>query len=184
MDPSPNSAPRELKDTRAMSSSSLNSAVSSSSITNKPPTLSQRSPSVSISAGSTSGHRQSFAENLRNAPSSPRSQRHPSFTQAALQDLLNHPPAHNKHANPKFAGRDWRDVDIGELVSSEDIKWVEIDSSVEEATKVSLVSPLVYYICDVTLAVHVLGKLIEKHLVVIVNLGSNSCFSKARPTLS
>lgn len=141
MDPSPNSGPRELKDARATSSSSLNSAASGSSSAQKPPTLSQRSPSVSISAGSTSAHRQSFAENLRNAPSSPRSQRHPSFTQAALQDLLNHPPAHNKHANPKFAGRDWRDVDVGELVSPDDIKWVEIDSSVEEATKLLLKSP-------------------------------------------
>ncbi|CAF3522140.1 unnamed protein product, partial [Fusarium graminearum] len=82
----------------------------------------------------------SFAENLRNAPSSPRSQRHPSFTQAALQELLSHPPAGNKHANPKFAGRDWRDVSIGELVSPDDIKWVEFDTSVEEATKALLKS--------------------------------------------
>ncbi|SPJ85220.1 related to CBS-domain protein Sds23p [Fusarium torulosum] len=144
MDPSPSSS-RELKDTRATSSTSLNSAASGSSSTNKPPTLSQRSPSVSISAGSgpssLSAHRQSFAENLRNAPSSPRSQRHPSFTQTALQELLNHPPAGNKHANPKFAGRDWRDVAIGELVSPDDIKWVEFDSSVEEATKLLLKSP-------------------------------------------
>ncbi|KAF4992091.1 hypothetical protein FGRMN_7442 [Fusarium graminum] len=144
MDPSPSSS-RELKDTRATSSTSLNSATSGSSSTNKPPTLSQRSPSVSISSGSgpssLSAHRQSFAENLRNAPSSPRSQRHPSFTQAALQELLNHPPAGNKHANPKFAGRDWRDVAVGELVSPDDIKWVEFDSSVEEATKLLLKSP-------------------------------------------
>ncbi|KAF5027171.1 hypothetical protein F66182_744 [Fusarium sp. NRRL 66182] len=141
MDPSSSSASRELKDTRAASSTSLNSAASGSSATHKPPTLSQRSPSVSISAGSgLSAHRQSFAENLRNAPSSPRSQRHPSFTQAALQELLNHPPA-NKHANPKFAGRDWRDVAVGELVSPEDVKWVEFDSSVEDATKLLLKSP-------------------------------------------
>ncbi|KAJ4020261.1 cell separation during budding [Fusarium irregulare] len=144
MDPSPSSS-RELKDTRATSSTSLNSAASGSSSTNKPPTLSQRSPSVSISAGSgpssISAHRSSFAENLRNAPSSPRSQRHPSFTQAALQELLSHPPAGNKHANPKFAGRDWRDVAIGELVSPDDIKWVEFDTSVEEATKTLLKSP-------------------------------------------
>ncbi|KAH7243187.1 hypothetical protein MRS44_002398 [Fusarium solani] len=143
--PSTSSGPRELKDARATSSTSLNSAVSNSSASHKPPSFSQRSPSVSISAGSgqsaaKSAHRQSFAENLRNAPSSPRSQRHPSFTQAALQELLNHPPAGNKHANPKFAGRDWRDIAVGELVSPEDIKWVELDNSIEEATKLLLKS--------------------------------------------
>lgn len=144
MDPSQGSVSRDLKDTRAASSTSLASAVSNSSSSNKPPVLAQRSPSVSISAGSgstsatKSAHRQSFVEGLRNAPSSPRSQRHPSFTQAALQELLNHPPAGNKHANPRFAGRDWRDVSIGELVSPDDIKWMELDSSIEEATKVSL----------------------------------------------
>ncbi|KAK7416967.1 cell separation during budding [Neonectria punicea] len=144
MDPSQGSVSRELKDTRATSSTSLASAVSNSSASHKPPVLAQRSPSVSISAGSGSGtksnHRQSFVEGLRNAPSSPRSQRHPSFTQAALQDLLNHPPA-NKHANPRFAGRDWRDVSIGELVSPEDIRWIELDSSIEEATMLLLKSP-------------------------------------------
>lgn len=147
MDPSQGSAPRELKDTRTTSSTSLASAVSNSSASQpqKPPTLSQRSPSVSISGGSgsnngahKSAHRQSFVEGLRNAPSSPRTQRHPSFTQAALQELLNHPPSANKHGNPRFAGRDWRDVSIGELVSQEDIRWVEFDSSIEDATKVSL----------------------------------------------
>ncbi|KAL6400360.1 uncharacterized protein AUP68_16060 [Ilyonectria robusta] len=147
MDPSQGSVSRDLKDTRAASSTSLASAVSNSSSSNKPPVLAQRSPSVSISAGSgstsatKSAHRQSFVEGLRNAPSSPRSQRHPSFTQAALQELLNHPPAGNKHANPRFAGRDWRDVSIGELVSPDDIKWMELDSSIEEATKLLLKSP-------------------------------------------
>ncbi|KAI0205991.1 hypothetical protein F4808DRAFT_408535 [Astrocystis sublimbata] len=77
-------------------------------------------------------HRNSFAENLRALPSSPRSQRHPSFTQAALQDLINNPPA-SRH-NPRFAGRDWRDVAIGELVSEEDVRWVDMDTSVEDAS--------------------------------------------------
>lgn len=151
MDPSPSSssAARELKDTRATSSTSLASAASSSSgnantnnnpnnnsstTTHKPPSLPQRTPSGS--SINKSAHRQSFVEGLRNTPSSPRSQRHPSFTQAAVQELLNHPPAGNKHANPKFAGRDWRDVSIGELVSLEDVKWVEWDTGIEEATMV------------------------------------------------
>lgn len=148
MDPSPSSTSRELKDTRATSSTSIASAASSSSgnantnnntashdNNHRPPSLPQRTPSSS--SINKSAHRQSFAEGLRNTPSSPRSHRHPSFTQAAVQELLNHPPAANKHANPKFAGRDWVDVAIGELVSSSDVRWVELDSTIEEATMVS-----------------------------------------------
>lgn len=86
-----------------------------------------------------SAHRQSFAENLRNAPQSPR-HRHPSFTQAAVQELLKHPPVGQRNANPKFVGREWGDITTGELVSPEDVKWVDMDSSVEDATKALLKS--------------------------------------------
>lgn len=109
------------------------------------PGLPQRSPSNSSlhKSGSihTHAHRSSFAENLRNhhghAPSSPRTSRHPSFTQAAVQELMAHPPA-ARQPNPRFAGRDWRDVQLGELVSlnSDEVRWVDLDSSVEEATMV------------------------------------------------
>ncbi|KAG5960722.1 hypothetical protein E4U58_004567, partial [Claviceps cyperi] len=84
-----------------------------------------------------SERRQSFAENLRYAPQSPR-HRHPSFAQTALQELLNHPPAGQRYSNPQFAGRDWGEITVGELVSPEDVKWVDIDSSVEDATKILL----------------------------------------------
>lgn len=77
-------------------------------------------------------HRSSFAENLRH---SPRSQRHPSFTQAAVQELLNHPPVSKTH-DPRFAGKDWRQIRVGELVSEKDIIWAELDTAVEQATKV------------------------------------------------
>jgi len=104
---------------------------SSSSLAHGP----HRSPSQSSlhRTGHASSHRQSFAENLRNPPPSPRSQRHPSFTQQAIQDLLNHPPP-NRQANPRFTGRDWRDVTVGELVSQEDVSWAEFGTSVEDAT--------------------------------------------------
>ncbi|KAH7350073.1 sds23/moc1 [Plectosphaerella cucumerina] len=96
-----------------------------------------RSPSQTSIGKSTShisSHRQSFAENLRNAPGSPRSQRHPSFTQAAVQELLNHPPAHKSQHNPRFAGRDWHDLSINELVAHEDVRWANLDTTVEEAS--------------------------------------------------
>ncbi|KAI2634575.1 hypothetical protein GGS21DRAFT_109887 [Xylaria nigripes] len=97
----------------------------------------QRTPSSSShrksSVASTHSHRSSFAENLRGLPSSPRSQRHPSLTQSAIQDLLNHPPTPKQH-NPQFAGRDWRDIAIGELISEDDVRWVDMDTSVEDAS--------------------------------------------------
>ncbi|KAK0648755.1 hypothetical protein B0T16DRAFT_325881 [Cercophora newfieldiana] len=77
-------------------------------------------------------HRQSFAENQRYPPPSPRAHRHPSFTQQAIQDLLINPPS-NRHANARFAGRDWRDIALSELVPDE-ARWADLDTSIEEAT--------------------------------------------------
>lgn len=86
------------------------------------------SPSVS--------HRSSFAENLRGFPSSPR-QRNPSFSQQALQDLINNPPvARNSPAGDKYQDRDWRSIQVGEIISAEDVRFVETDTSVEATTKV------------------------------------------------
>lgn len=99
-----------------------------------PPAHPSRSSSSS-SIPRVGSHRQSFAENLRGMPPSPRAQRHPSFTQAAIQDLLNHPPT-SRSQNPRFAGRDWRDVHVSELVSGEDVRWVDMSMSVEDATMV------------------------------------------------
>jgi len=46
-----------------------------------------------------------------------------------------HPPP-SRQPNPLFAGRDWRDVRLGELVAlnPDEVRWVDMDSSVEEAT--------------------------------------------------
>jgi hypothetical protein len=92
-------------------------------------------PIRNMAASGALSHRSSFAENLRSHPPSPRSQRHPSFTQAAVQELLNH-PATIKPGNPKFVGRDWRQIRVGELVSKDDVRFVESSTGVEEATKV------------------------------------------------
>ncbi|KAF4121612.1 CBS protein [Geosmithia morbida] len=91
----------------------------------------RRSPSVS--SINRSSHRQSFAENLRNIPPSPRQRQH-SLTQSAVQDLLNNPPPAHRHLNPQFANREWQDITVGELVSPGDVKWMSMDSTVEEAT--------------------------------------------------
>lgn len=109
-------------------------ATTDASTSTSQDTSPKRTPSLSNI--DKSAHRQSFAENLRNAPQSPR-HRHSSFTQAAVQELLNHPPARQRHTISKFVGRDWGEISIGELVSPEDVKWVDVDSTVEDATKVS-----------------------------------------------
>lgn len=80
-----------------------------------------------------SQHRQSFSESLRGLPPSPRAQRQPSLTQLAVQDLIDNPPARN---DPTFAGRDWRTVNVAELVSPELLKFAEVNTGVEAATNV------------------------------------------------
>lgn len=80
-------------------------------------------------------HRQSYSESLRSAPASPRSRRQPSLTQSAIQSLIDNPPARN-YANPAFANRDWRQISIRELVSPDDLQFVDIDTGIEEATNV------------------------------------------------
>ncbi|KAF2827605.1 hypothetical protein CC86DRAFT_393695 [Ophiobolus disseminans] len=79
-------------------------------------------------------HRGSFAEQMRGTPASPRASRQPSLTQQALQDLLNNPPT--KGGDPKFQGRDWKTIKLGDIVHPSLVKFVEYDTSVEEATNV------------------------------------------------
>ncbi|KAH8687155.1 hypothetical protein BGZ60DRAFT_362999 [Tricladium varicosporioides] len=89
-----------------------------------------RTQTASPKNGGTISHRSSFAENLRH---SPRSQRHPSFTQAAVQELINH-PAKTGASDPKFVGRDWRSIRVGELVTTSEVRWAELDTDVQSAT--------------------------------------------------
>lgn len=52
-------------------------------------------------------------------------------------DLVNHPPTQHSHeGESKFAGRDWRTVRVGEIVDLELVRFVEMETSVEEATNV------------------------------------------------
>ena len=78
-------------------------------------------------------HRQSFTETLRGHPPSPRATRQPSLSQAQLQDLLSNPPT-NGASDPRFVGRDWQTIGVGELCHAADIRWVEFDSGIEDAT--------------------------------------------------
>ena len=94
-----------------------------------------RNPSLRITRMPNSAaaqHRQSFNE-LRGALPSPRSQRQPSLSQIAVQDLLDNPPP--SHApDPRFAGREWRTIKIQELTTPEDLRFVETTTTIEAAT--------------------------------------------------
>ncbi len=52
-----------------------------------------------------------------------------------MQELINNPPtAGHDGADDRFRGRDWRSIAVGELVYEADLKWVELDHGIEEAT--------------------------------------------------
>ncbi|KAK4161662.1 hypothetical protein QBC43DRAFT_323385 [Cladorrhinum sp. PSN259] len=126
--------PRGLQGTTANSSTSSLGATISSPLERSNSQTSHRPGHISSHS-----HRQSFAENQRHPPPSPRAHRHPSFTQQAIQDLMNHPPS-NRHPHPQYAGRNWQEIGVGELASPEDIRWAELDTSVEDATRLLLQS--------------------------------------------
>ncbi|KAI9823288.1 MAG: cell separation during budding [Thelocarpon impressellum] len=74
------------------------------------------SPSNSI----LTSHRQSFSDSLRGHPPSPGARRKPSFTQAALQELLDNPPVASP-GDPAFVGRDWKSIAVGELIDDREL---------------------------------------------------------------
>lgn len=115
--------------------SDLSNATSPSIGPRSPPLGFKRPP---LSPSPTPGHRHSFTENLRGVPPSPRAQRQPSLSQQALQELLNNPPV-RKSTDMEFTGRDWRTVQVHEAIDPEQVRFVEMDTSIEDATS-SLIS--------------------------------------------
>lgn len=98
------------------------------------PRLSQPSLHIQNPSNATQ-HRQSFSD--ARYPPSPRTTRQPSVSSQAVQELIDNPP---QRAAPdaRFANRDWKTIRVGELTSPEDLKFVDIDTSVEEATNVGI----------------------------------------------
>lgn len=129
---------RQSLDPAAADSSNGNgSAIASprSSTESRAPPIPNQTPRLS-NVSSNHRHRQSFSESLR-TPGSPRSRRPSSLTHSAIQSLIDNPPVPNC-TNLQFAGRDWRHVSIGELVSPDDLRFVEVDTGIEEATNVGI----------------------------------------------
>lgn len=71
----------------------------------------------------------------RRVPPSPRAQRQPSFSGAAFQELLNNPPVANRSGD-EFAGRDWKTINVLQVVDPSEVHWAENSTSVEDATNV------------------------------------------------
>ncbi|KAF2859541.1 hypothetical protein K470DRAFT_249012 [Piedraia hortae CBS 480.64] len=94
--------------------------------TDRTPSSHRREPSLHPSPAVS--HRSSFAENLRGNP-----RRMPSFT-GGLNDLLMYPPTKDG-AESRFRGRDWRSVQVSEIIDTADARFVELDTSIEETTK-------------------------------------------------
>lgn len=103
------------------------------------PSASKESLTRSPPSPHLSSHRQSFTENLRGHPSSPRAHRQPSLSQQAFQDLLNNPPI-GQREDSKFAGRDWRSIQAWEVIDAGEVRFVELDTSVEDATNLLIKS--------------------------------------------
>jgi len=100
----------------------------------------QRKDSNSLQPSPAVSHRSSFAENLRLYPPSPRAQRHQSFSGQALTELLMHPPVKGSGDDARFKGRDWRNIQISEIIEPAETRFVELSSSIEATTKLLIKS--------------------------------------------
>ena len=101
-----------------------------------PPSRNSMRTVVHMSSPSPS-HRHSFSDQLRGLPASPRSSRQFSLSHgASVQDLWNNPPTAGG-ADPAFVGRDWHGITVGELIDPDDLRFVEIETGIEDATNVS-----------------------------------------------
>ncbi|GAM83285.1 hypothetical protein ANO11243_012710 [Dothideomycetidae sp. 11243] len=88
--------------------------------------------SVSGASSPSVSQRSSFIEGRM--PHSPNSR---NVSHQALQDLINNPPVGLQDPeDAKFAGRDWRTIKLGEIIATEETRFVQVDTSVEEATRI------------------------------------------------
>ncbi|KAJ8115594.1 hypothetical protein OPT61_g2804 [Boeremia exigua] len=136
-----------------------------------------RSPPPGFAMGSSPSphsHRGSFAEQMRGGPGSPRASRQPSLSQQAFQDLINNPPT--KAGDPKFHGRDWKTVRLGEIVDPNLVRFVEYDTSVEDATSLLVKSgaPNVVLLRENASSRHAIGTFdysdLNAYLLLVVGL--------------
>jgi hypothetical protein len=65
-------------------------------------------------------------------------ERNQSLSQAQIQELIDNPPTKGMGdgAEERFRARDWQSICVGELCEEGDLRWVELDTGVEDATNV------------------------------------------------
>lgn len=116
--------------------------------------LTSRTPSMRLahSPSPSQSHRQSFTEQMRGLPPSPRANRHLSLSQSQILDLVNNPPTVGS-ADPAFVGRDWQHISVGELIHPGDLHFVELDTGVEAATNVGAYTPSITWPQFLTLVI-------------------------------
>ncbi|EMC99950.1 hypothetical protein BAUCODRAFT_356776 [Baudoinia panamericana UAMH 10762] len=85
-------------------------------------------------------HRSSFAENLRNYPPSPRTSRTQSFSGQALTDLLMTPQSKATGEDARFKGKDWRTIQVQDIIDPAETRFVELDTTIEDTTKLLIKS--------------------------------------------
>jgi len=77
-------------------------------------------------------HRSSMAEGVRG-----HTHRSSSFSHHAVQELMNNPPVGPQNPDDeRFVGRDWRTIRVEEIIHPDEVRFAEVNTSVEEATKV------------------------------------------------
>ncbi|SMR60440.1 unnamed protein product [Zymoseptoria tritici ST99CH_1E4] len=87
-------------------------------------------PSPSVSK------RSSFAENPNvRYPASPRLTRNNSVSGSTLTELLMHPSSKSNGADERFKGRDWRRIELQEIIDPNEVRFVELSTSIEDTTK-------------------------------------------------
>jgi CBS domain-containing protein len=118
-------SPLLRSNTNTASSSAISSTINSPSHT--PRKDASHSPAVS--------KRSSYADFGRNYPPSPRAQRQPSFSGSALAELLMNPPSKTNGDDARFKGRDWRNIQVNEIIEKEEVRFVQLDTSIEDTTK-------------------------------------------------
>ncbi|CAK4022823.1 hypothetical protein DOTSEDRAFT_179240 [Lecanosticta acicola] len=109
-------------------------AVSSTSTT---PLQTPRKDPSSLAPSPSVSKRSSFAEslNLRQYPSSPRAQRTHSFSGSAWTELLMNPSTKANGPDERFKGRDWSTVQVQEIIDPTETRFVELETSIEDTTK-------------------------------------------------
>jgi hypothetical protein len=119
------------KQTNVLKPATTNTSTSSRSSHRDSLTLAPAPSSPRLNANRSS----SLTENFRHTPLSPRTQRAPSMSQAAIQDMINDPPT-AKSRGPTFVGRDWKSIQVEEVVDKSHVRFVDTTTSVEKATEV------------------------------------------------